>query len=67
MEQGRFGRRTQLQELLGYAGLKISPFDLETQAGYSERDKIKALTTLLLEQGGVLESENLYIPKEGGF
>src|SRR3990167_8821252 len=70
VEQGRFGRRTQLQELLGYTGLKISPFDLETQAGYSEKDKIKALTTLLLERGEIREFKSPFVPKElkeGGF
>ena len=64
VEQGRFGRRTQEQELLSYAGLKIQPFDLETQASYTEKDKIKALMTLLEEEGEIKEFGIPFIPKK---
>ena len=63
-EQGRYGRRTTEQSLLGYTGFKINPFDLESQAGYSERDKIKALQTLLEERGEINMGRYFYTKEE---
>lgn len=56
--------RTLAQEMLKQVGLKIQPFDLETQARYKDREMKDALTTLLKESGQIAEFTRPFIPKE---
>ena len=63
-EAGRSQRRTTAQELLKLVGLKIQPVDLQTQAFFAEREKERALQTLLQEAGEISEFKIPFIPKE---
>lgn len=56
--------RTLMEELLKHAGLKIQPFDLETQSKRSERETKNALQTLLKERGTISDFSIPYIPKK---
>ena len=58
-----FQTRTLKQELLRNIGIKIQPMDVETQEGYSEWEKRKALKTFLEEEGVTKEFSIPYIQK----
>lgn len=64
IESGGKQNRTLLQELMRQVGIKINPVDLELQESFMEREKEKALETLLLESGNVAEFSRLFVPKE---
>lgn len=64
LETGGAQQRTLSQELLRQVGLKISPVDLGMQATFSEREKIRALETLLKERGEIAEFKRTFVPKE---
>ena len=47
-----------------YFGYKIDPLDLEKQMGYTEKNKVKALQTLLDEKGGIQMYQSPFIPED---
>ena len=63
-QQREYGRRTTDQEIMRYFGYKIDPLDLEKQMGYTEKNKVKALQTLLDEKGGIQMYQSPFIPED---
>jgi len=57
-------KRTNIQELLRYLGIKISPVNVEIQEQIMKYYDDKALQTILKEAGIAKEFKNLYIPKQ---
>lgn len=64
INRGGFQERQIQQELLRQIGIKIAPVDLETQQYFSEREKRRAIQTLLREEGITREFLRQYIPTE---
>lgn len=57
IEQGGKQTRTLMQDLLKQAGIKIQPVDIDLQEILSEKNKIKALQTILQEKGQIRKFE----------
>lgn len=64
IEAGGKQTRSFMQELLRQVGLKIQPVDIELQRGFAERERERALQTLLKERGEIREFTRPFIPKE---
>ena len=63
-EEGGAETRSLMQEILKHVGIKISPIDLATQSLRSERERIKAIQTLLKDQGIISSFEIPFSPKD---
>ena len=64
IEEGGLQTRTLMQEMLKVVGIKISPIDLALQSKYGERERIKALQTLLEENGFISKFEIPFSPRK---